>query len=617
MSEDLPAPGLFRGSLEAISKVSLEVPITTATRNTCLEFCRLYHTAVQRTSVTDEQAVYKFLAELTSMGLADAGRDPEFDTPRLAEQLTDSDYAAIQALLSNATDPELRARLADILWICTKDHKAARGAVAAYLESAKRLEDVKNWVEFIARLGRARVIAASLGRNNDQRTTVAAYASDLLDLWHANEKGLCCTHLIGCLLELDHDDPGKLAGIACGIAARLESEEDWHFAEHYRNLEARCYRRAGCEQDAEEAARRAAETMASAGEFFASKGIGHYMQAAHHLSKAVNALRQARAAPQRIRDVHDLLHDVQEKSVQELQQITTPGIDISEHIENSRKLVRTCDFETAILRLAAGIDPLDPDELEQRVRESINQAPLHHFIEAAAMNERGMTVGRRPSMLTSDPKEFQEALNAEVFQQATDIDYPFKWRAFIQPVLETIRSRFTTRAQDFAFLVRHNSFIPRGREEIFARGIAAGFADDWPLAAHFLVPQIENSIRHVLQQRGHGTLTATLSQEGIQEARPLHDLLGLVEVTEIFGRAFIFDLRCVLTERFGANLRNRLCHGLMPTNGFFDVSVGYAWWLTLRLCCATVFARLDADNTKDKPDEPDLQVHGDSGSIEC
>ncbi|WP_432327726.1 hypothetical protein ACRQ5D_31385 [Mucilaginibacter sp. P25] len=44
-----------------------------------------------------------------------------------------------------------------------------------------------------------------------------------------------------------------------------------------------------------------------------------------------------------------------------------------------------------------------------------------------------------------------------------------------------------------------SSFIPNSRLRIYARGLAAGFENDFLLSAHLLVPQLENSFRHVAE----------------------------------------------------------------------------------------------------------------------
>jgi len=53
--------------------------------------------------------------------------------------LTQEAYAALQTVVPSINDPELRARVADLLWLTTHDYRAGELAVDAYLDSATRL----------------------------------------------------------------------------------------------------------------------------------------------------------------------------------------------------------------------------------------------------------------------------------------------------------------------------------------------------------------------------------------------------------------------------------------------------------------------------------------------
>jgi hypothetical protein len=129
--------------------------------------------------------------------------------------------------------------------------------------------------------------------------------------------------------------------------------------------------------------------------------------------------------------------------------------------------------------------------------------------------------------------------------------------------------------------VSNNPFVREGREGLYLRGIQAGFYGDWAVATHLLVPQIEDSVRRVLQLRGE--VTSTL-ESGIQQERDINQLLWNEETVEAFGPDILFDLRGILIERFGYNLRNDMAHGLMDEGGFYDVSSIYLWWLSITLC---------------------------------
>ena len=52
--------------------------------------------------------------------------------------------------------------------------------------------------------------------------------------------------------------------------------------------------------------------------------------------------------------------------------------------------------------------------------------------------------------------------------------------------------------RDFVFYLIdqcNSKFIPKEREYIFAKGLYAGFQNDFILSSHLLIPQIENSLK--------------------------------------------------------------------------------------------------------------------------
>ena len=56
------------------------------------------------------------------------------------------------------------------------------------------------------------------------------------------------------------------------------------------------------------------------------------------------------------------------------------------------------------------------------------------------------------------------------------------------------------------------------------------------------------------------------------------------EIEDILGPNITFDLRGILIERFGHNMRNESAHGLMPEGAFYQPASVYLWWLVIRLC---------------------------------
>jgi hypothetical protein len=165
----------------------------------------------------------------------------------------------------------------------------------------------------------------------------------------------------------------------------------------------------------------------------------------------------------------------------------------------------------------------------------------------------------------------------------------------IKPALRIINTEHYVRLRDLEFLVRDNPFVPAGREPIFIRGLFAGLSGDFLLAAHLLVPQVENSIRHLLYNYTGEQRTSKLKADLTQPERDLNELLYRDDVKQIIGEDQLLDLQSLMVEPgFGANLRNQLAHGLMDADEFYAAEAVYAWWTIWRLCCFPELMRMRA-----------------------
>ena len=110
----------------------------------------------------------------------------------------------------------------------------------------------------------------------------------------------------------------------------------------------------------------------------------------------------------------------------------------------------------------------------------------------------------------------------------------------------------------------------------------AGLQNDPIIATHLLVPQLENSLRHILKQQGF--IASNLTSQMIQDEYTLGKVLALEDLKKVLTEDIIFTLKGLLVERMGGNIRNEICHGLYSYEQFRDARTIYLWWLTLFLC---------------------------------
>ncbi len=505
------------------------------------------------------------------------------------EQLTKSDLDALAEILAEIHDAEFRARVGDVLWVCRKDYKAAQVAVDAYIESSRALETGEFWSPSVERLLRARQLGGQLGRLNRFHKKAIQSIEDAITRHEATEDSMRCARLMHMLLADSVGDSKRYAQLAEKLALKMEAIPNWHFARDYWQLKGGWNAKGGKMDDARDAQLKIANTYAKLAEGFTTAAKPSYLGASHWMAKTVHALREAKADSAEIEKAHQCLLEFQKRGMSEMETIRIPreGSDLESKLEQSAQaaaaLVKGQCFEDAILRLAYVADPSKPAELRKRVEDNQSGGVFTQLFGAVTVRSDGQISDTKPPLASDDPAEREEAVVKEMYSQARTVDWPARVQFLIEPARQQVVAEHAARRVDLMFLLQDNPFVPVGREGLFLRGLHAGLHGDVVLALHLLLPQIENSIREILTEMG--VITSKLESDTTQDERDLGWMLTHPEMAKIFGDSMAFDLRGVLVERFGHNIRNDIAHGLLAESQMITPAAIYAWWLTLRLCC--------------------------------
>jgi hypothetical protein len=590
---------VFKGDATQLAGIDIDSPLSKAEAPTCEYYLDCYGKAAKEAEENAEvqrAAVYRFLQVIVGFGLS-------FDTPAqpfvplwpspaegkrslIPTDFTAVDIEVVRTLAKQTADPALRARLHDVLWEVTKDHVAGAEAAGCYATAAEELDVAGNWTFGVESFKRCLYLAAKFGRSkklfDDAANTLvhaAKRAATSPDAFH-------CCQLMHIVLRVGVGDPAEFAALASSIAADAKAKGDTHKAKAYWEVEAEWQKRAK-DTAAEQKARLAAAEASVIDAENRARGKGaSFMAAASLLSKAIEELRQAGAAKERVEELRGRLNDWQQRSLSEFQTFST-GIDISKLVLGARDHVKANDFPQAVLKLAFGQDLADPKSLKDEVVNTAKEAPLTYLMGAAMVDHQGRTTARKESLFNLKGEALEQALEAESFSHASLFDWPLRVDGFIELARAQILNDRKPTFQDLLFIVRNNPFIPSGHEGIFLRGLHAGFHGDFLVATHLLTPQIENSLRYVLES--HGVDVSNLMSDGTQPVKVLRAILGMAETKQIFGEALCFELRGCLIEKTGYDFRNRVAHGFVHEGECYSHAGVTMWWLVLRICLTPFF----------------------------
>jgi hypothetical protein len=297
--------------------------------------------------------------------------------------------------------------------------------------------------------------------------------------------------------------------------------------------------------------------------------------------------------------------ELQANSLEELGKISQ-DINLAPMVEKAILAVQGKSFHESLFILCMiGSSPRVQD-LQEMVKKMAAESPLQFWISTNIINEKGRVVGRRGSMFSGTPEETEAAKIAEMHRWARHEQHVLA--IVVNSARMQILLEHAPDIRDCMELTSNNPFVPPGREWIFARGYLAGLRGDFLEALHLLVPQVENSLRYLLNRQG--TVTSSLSSEGIQEEYDLNVLLEMQELEQILGNDLLFDLQGTLVNRFGFNFRNLMAHGLLEQNDFYSPSAIYIWWLLLRICCLPLIAQQQAEKVAATTEETTTSKQG-------
>lgn len=583
-------------TMDDFNRCGWEVIVAGSDKKECRTYSRQFGAkALEAEEVGDEksQQLFGLLRDITSMHMKlDNPEEPfgpmaELHDGRTAivDDFEEARLKLLSEVVADISDPELRARVADVLWIRTRDFRMAQLAVSSYVESASRLEDFRHWVPTYERIERALQLAVMLGRNAAPHASVISHIERVLDSCAGEDPLFLSAKLMTLLQERKAGDAAKYAAMAEKAALSAESAHDWHRAREYWEVKAGWHYMAKEEEQSRGARALAAETYVKEAEDALRREPPSYMHAAAFMQKAVAALRRVEGTKERVHDLHEILLEYQEKSTSELIPYRS-SVDASDIAKMARDSVKDKTFTEALLSLAMlGASP-KVEDLRQQAKENRDKYLFQRFFPNVYLNVRGRVIAKQP-------KGEDETIQADMFKNAASIQSAHA-QAVIEPARQQILAEHYFRLDDFVPIVANNPFIPPGREQIIARGLLTGLQGDFFSAVHFLIPQLEESVRYILYQLR--VITSGLDDDGIQDEYNLNRMLSASEFSKplerVIGEDFVFDLRGLLVERFGTNLRNDLAHGLLSYNAFYSVSACYLWWLSLRFCSWPTFAKL-------------------------
>lgn len=500
--------------------------------------------------------------------------------------LTEAELNVLQALIPHLEHETVRARIADILWCCRHEGRGTVGrvAVAAYCAAAKARQSGVDWHEADSLVERALHLAAALGRTaSDERMLAENTAIEMAHQARNAGRWAKFQGMQHILRRFHIGDPAQWANECEVTAAAAEVAAGPLQASEILDEAAAWWRRADDEEKAISSCLASVEALVRCAH--QTKTTESAIAATHWLELALKKIRTVPAVRRKERELElaSLLTEWQQARESELRSASI-NIDVTEITQKAEAAVTGLQFVPALAAFAM-IYRSPPEEKRRRDAEgAIRRHPLQYLVQRIIIDDDGKTVRRLPALSLGDAESHEAVVRHAMIDDANR-NQSFIGTSVIEPARYTIASEHPLIDRQFRQIALQSPFVPAGREDWWATALSAGFAGDLPTALHILVPQIEHALRVQVRLNGHPA--RTMNAAGEQEDWTLSTLLqgeGRERVEAIIGADTVFDLRALLVEKSGQNLRNRMSHGLLQDGSLRDGGAAYLFWICVRLC---------------------------------
>lgn len=573
-------------------------------KNECFAYCSAFASRSMKALKLDDKvgaAVFEFLKRVTLAAVNSESRDQPFYEQWLL-RFSDDEIAVMAELAPTVSDAEMRARLADIVWTRKRDPGPARLAVDSYVESARTLRGQGCWLESHVRAGRAANIGRMLGQKSEHFRRAIEEIERVLNDIGGNDTSLFSAFLMETLQQHSSGDALKYASLSRIAADRALGDHDWDRARRYLFIEAHWHFFGGDSEAGKETRLRMFETyVEEAMEIVATKSKLRHSQACHRIEQALKGYQDVGGPPSKQRrcELYKLLREYQQKAQEELSLFGSQSADTELDAAGSivaEQYIGMLKGKSLLqaLRMLASL-PMLPDavRLRAQIETHLRKSPLTLIFPLTMHATDGRVTGRPPRNPSSEEEQMQAEIDAHMFKNATDLRL-WKTHKILLPVIEAIKRDHRVHFGDVQQVVVDSPFVAVGREHIFALGLQATLRGDYFNAVHLLIPQIENSLRHILELGG--VKTSGFNRQDVQNYYDISVMLtdkDLIEkLSSSLGNNIVFELKGLLVHRFGPNLRNNIAHGTLGADefnsDFYGLQLIYLCWLTLRLCFANV-----------------------------
>lgn len=495
------------------------------------------------------------------------------------DDLTDDDFRILYSLKLDELPLLLRTRISEVLWGAKKDYKMADLACSCYYELFLATFDPHKWSLCFKYLSNAIVLAAQINSKKYLAYLQQVY-DKIIDI-NGTDPLFLSLEMINLLLN--QRKWTKYDTILPLLDKIITNSENSNIIKQAYNLKTKILLKQGDTG-------RATENNLNLARYLEERASSVSVDNIQSISCALNDYQEAfhifrnNGAPGESERIHKKLIELQ-KHIPSLMLTITSKEDVTKTYQEVLRLFDGLSFEEHIVMLTQITPFLKKDNLKQQVLERASD-PLSQLFSSNIISSSGQTIAKMAPIDVNNVDKETETLEKHMHRTALQHEQ-IHGNNYLKWFHDLLNERFAYTKDDLSFLVSDNPIIPPGRENIFLSGLYLGMTGDIYLSLHILAPQIENLFRYIAEEAG--AVMSTLDSKNISEAKLLSKVFDSAELIDCYDNDILFIFKGLLNEKAGANIRNRIAHGLMEeSSGNSGEARFFFWWVVKLLSFTSV-----------------------------
>jgi len=453
-------------------------------------------------------------------------------------------------------NPIHRARYSDVVWELQRDHQYARIAIDSYIECFPIFMKNRWLYELADSLLRASELALSL---NDPSEIVKAKGNILKamkDLAKTRQYRFC-VELIDALLKLKGNVNKKELNLAVQVALKganyyeTEVTDGFLLQRFFLERLVLLNKALGKQSEASKYNVQIAISYEKEAEWkLKNYPLGHSVAASIYEDAAkkyadLGISKKVAEIKKKIQR-HNRIATQTEMKIMSVSKVSVPSKPVEDFMDKlfSLSLPDALRYLTKDKRLVP-----DVVRIRKVTEEQKELAPVSFIVPRVYIRKGD------PVLRSDDEKEIFEAHFAENIARFYKITNNIIGLA----LRELARSRGLD-ANSFTAFLEKSKIYKKEKLEIIKIGLERYFMGDYVSAIHVLVPQLEATLREVLERLGEATISM---RQGRMLEKPLDEVLRSPKMRNFLGENLWYYLKVFLVDKIGDNIRHDVAHGLI------------------------------------------------------